>query len=87
MASVWMHKKGVLQPEKVRGHMGLVEAKSRFESLIAAWKQSGGKVKRVCGMEVLFYTPEGALAGGVYIEPYSPPSAPERGQPRRTASA
>lgn len=90
MASVWVH--GFPQggkrrpPEKVAGHMNMKQAALRLETLILDWKKSKGLVKRVDGMEVLFFNAAAQLVGGAYIEPHSPPSAAEPGQPKREAA-
>ena len=44
-------------------------------------------IKRVDEMEALLFNAAGQLVGGAYIEPCSPPSAAEPGQPKRAAAA
>ena len=91
MASVWVH--GIPQggkrrpPEKVAGHLEMKQARLKYETLLLDWKKAHGLIKRVDGLEALLFNAAGKLVGGAYIEPCSPPSAPEPGQPKRTAAA
>lgn len=91
MASVWIHglpKSGKRRPpEKVVGHLPIEKAKLKFETLLLDWKKSKGFVKRVDSMEALLFNAAGQLVGGAYVEPCSPPSSPEPGQPFRATTA
>lgn len=82
MASVWVHGTTV-PPKKVAGHLPLKVAITRFERMLADWKAQGGSAKRIDAMEAVLFDANGKLSIGLYVEPMSPPSAPEPGQPRR----
>ena len=46
----------------------------------------GGRVVQIDAMEAVMYDRSGKLICGLYVEPYSPPSAMEPGQPKRVTA-
>jgi hypothetical protein len=81
MASVWIHDKDRLQ--KLKGHMPVEKAKAHLDALLMDWRKRGGTVVRIDALEAVVKGPDGNTIAGLYVEAYSPPSAPEPGQPKR----
>lgn len=84
MASVWVHDKE--RARKLKGHMSEKHAHQFFDILVRDWRIKGGRVKFVDKMEAVMFDPKGRLICGIYIELYSPPTAPEPGQPKRATA-
>lgn len=84
MASVWVHDKQ--RTRKLKGHMKEAAARAFFDLLVRDWRSKGGTVKFVDKMEAVMFDPKGRLICGLYVELYSPPSAPEVGQPKRATA-
>lgn len=84
MASVWVHDKK--RARKLKGHLSDYDAMRHFKAMVREWRERGGTATLITGMEAAMYDPAGNLVCGLYVEPYSPPSAPEPGQPKRMAA-
>lgn len=84
MASVWTLKrdgKGRVVDHKLRGHMAAEDALRYFRRLVKGMADTGAKVT-VDGLHATAITKSGKRSI-VWVEPLSPPSAPEPGQPLR----
>lgn len=84
MASVWVHDRK--RARKLKGRMSQYDAERHFKAMVREWCERGGRATVLSGMEALMYDPAGSLICGLYVEPYSPPSAAEPGQPKRQAA-
>lgn len=86
MASVWKQMAGETEPTKLIG--GLDGAGAMFNLRVATMQWCRAEANRTfrrhpcLGMDVLLFE-GGTLAGSLFVEPCSPPSAPEPGQPKR----
>ena len=86
MASIWVHFRGEKNPQKAVGHMSKSEAIKNFHTSIHKYAiKNGWQWKRVFDHEVVFFK-HGQLVASAFIEFYSPPSAQEPGQPKRTTA-
>lgn len=84
MASVWVHDRE--RSRKLKGHMNEKLAMQFFDLMVKDWESKGGTVKLVDKMEAVMFDPKGKLICGLYVELYSPPTAPEPGQPKRATA-
>lgn len=84
MASIWIHMKGEKAPVKKVPNLSNKEAGVLFGRMLKEWKAASREntIHPVFDWEVLLHR-QGRLVGSLFIEFYSPPSAPEPGQPRR----
>lgn len=87
MASVWLHERGEIAPVKLMGYLKESAAKRVFCHMLENWQ---GQKRMVFDYEALLYeTPkqyrENKPSGSIFIEFCSPPTAPEKGQPLKTA--
>jgi hypothetical protein len=82
MASIWLQV-GSKAPEKIAGNMPHEVALSRFKTQVEKTKRANADAKLSYSDEMvaLFQWPNGSRFQ-LYVEPYSPPSAPEKGQPK-----
>ena len=81
MASVWKEMKGQ-QPVKVAGMMNKPQVQAALKAEVNQWVSAGPNrtVKQGAALTVLLFE-DAKLAGSLFIEPASPPSKPEPGQP------
>lgn len=92
MASVWLERKGKA-PKKLAGNLHPVDAIKFYHGTVEKWSGTVCKPKSIGLCAVLHYRTdaEEAKAGGpfgiLYVEPCSPPSKPEAGQPCRRKKA
>lgn len=85
MASIWFHDR--TKTVKLIGHMPMENAKAHFKWMLDDYKRrSGGSFTMVDGLEALVMGKSKKIIGGLYIEPHSPPSAAEPGQPKRATA-
>lgn len=84
MASIWIHQPGARQPKKLQGHIPAAEAVARFRTRVAkiAKANPDAVLSTLHDMEAIFTFPDGQRFC-LFLEPASPPSAPETGQPHR----
>jgi len=85
MASIWVQEKGQKEPQKVRGYLDASEAKKIIRSMVRRW---AGPVVEAQAYDYLLFRDEvaylqGKPCGNIFVEFFSPPSQPERGQPVR----
>lgn len=88
MASIWHQERGVSGPgtRMARGLSGKA-ACEHLARLARSWETSGPKRTSSAGEALtVFLYERKALVASLYIEPMSPPSAPEKGQPKREAA-
>lgn len=89
MASVWSQAVKESGPgTKVAGLLAPKAAVERLRAEAAAWQRAAQKrTTKVVpeAMTILLYEDQ-MLQACLYIEPCSPPSAPEKGQPKREAA-
>ncbi len=83
MASIWVAE-AKSEPRKLKGHIPA-------DAVIAAFTEMVGKVAKRYGLQIELKTEMDATLRGsngkrciMFIEPCSPPSAPEVGQPKVT---
>lgn len=82
MASIWLHEPGAKAPRKLKGHLDHAQAIARLMSTVGKLASANkAKVTKRSTVECLLQFPEGHRFS-VYVEPLSPPSAPEVGQPK-----
>jgi hypothetical protein len=89
MASIMVQTPKISQPERIQGRLSAKEAQVLAASMARAWN---GPVVEVFAYDYLLYRSEedrldGMVYASIYIEYFSPPSAQERGQPRRPENA
>jgi hypothetical protein len=88
MASIWAQERGEKEPRKVRGYLDAGDAKKLIRSMVRRW--SGPVVEAQAYDYLLFRTEaeylQGRPCGSLFVEFFSPPSAPEPGQPTRPTS-
>lgn len=89
MASIWVHFAGEKSPVKAIGSLSKSDAIKLFHRKVSSFIATQGSgtftVRRVFDHEVLVFK-EGKLHASLFIEFFSPPSAPEKGQPKRMAA-
>lgn len=85
MASVWVHDRR--RARKLKGQLSPRQAMTRFQAMVREWRERGGSVSLLDGMEALMFAPDGKLVCGLYVELLSPPTAPEPGQPKRETTS
>jgi hypothetical protein len=88
MASIWQQAVKECGPgKKLAGMLSPRQSTERLVKLCADWcavpKQ---RAEIVSGTMTAMLFRNGTLVGCYYIEPHSPPSAPEKGQPKREAA-
>lgn len=82
MASIWMQRPGKSPPRKLHGHLKPSFVTGFFKLEVKRLARLNGAKAEVLGeMEATLRWPNGYRVL-LYIEPYSPPSAPEPGQPK-----
>jgi len=84
MASVWLEaSKG--KPRKLRGHLSSNEACAFATEVSHKWAQEKPKrhILEVYGLTIGLFD-NSRMVGIVFVEPMSPPSSPEPGQPHRS---
>ena len=81
MASVWKEMKGK-QPEKLAGMLPPQAAVAGTKLQAGAWLHTGAnrRIKQAAALSILLIENE-KLVGSLFVEPISPPSKPEPGQP------
>lgn len=85
MASLWIQTVSAKEPVKLLGGLPLKDAVRHYDQFVAAYvaKKPGRAYKPYSGMEAILYDSKGAIFANLYVEPMSPPSKPEPGEPRR----
>lgn len=88
MASVWIQPHRGGEPRKLCGHLSTDGAIKFVRDVTSQWvvERPDRRVKEVYGMTAGLFQAQ-QMVGIVWIEPMSPPSAPEPGQPIRTKGA
>lgn len=83
MASIWLHEAGAKEPRKVQGHLDPASVIALFKQRVAkvARKNPDAKLVAQSDMEALFQFDTGQWFS-LFVEPASPPTAPEKGQPK-----
>lgn len=85
MASIWIQTAGSKRPAKLAAGLAPATAQAQLAAMLLRYVQEkpGRKVTRVSGLDAILLDSKGRVYANLYVEPLSPPSAPEPGDFRR----